>query len=54
MLGIGEYIDHGAFLDNIAIFDNSNTVADGLNNLHLVGDEHNGQIELLIDILQQL
>ena len=54
MLRISEDIHHGAFLDDVAIFDNSHTVADGFNNLHLVGNEHDGQIELFIDILKQL
>ena len=54
MLRIGENVNHRAFFNDVAAFDNSNAVTDGFYNLHLVRNQHDGQVHLFVDVLQQM
>ncbi|MNU08086.1 hypothetical protein D3C72_2539740 [compost metagenome] len=52
MLWFHEYLRHWPLLHNATLMDNGYPVADVLNDMHLVCNQHNGQIILFINIQQ--
>ncbi|MPN60719.1 hypothetical protein SDC9_208450 [bioreactor metagenome] len=49
-LRLGENIQYCALLNDHAIFNDGNLIADFLNDLHLMGNQNNGQLKFLVDI----
>ena len=52
-LRIGEDFRHRALLRHLALIQNGYPVTDLLDNVHLVGDDHHGDAQVLIELLQQ-
>lgn len=53
VLGAGEDIEDLALLDDTAGIKYGHPVAQFLDDLHFVGNDHNGQIKATVDISQQ-
>ena len=51
--GVREDLLHGAFLHHNAAVQNGNVIADLFHNAHLMGDDHNRDAQLLVDVLDQ-
>ena len=49
-----EHVAHHALLDHVALIQHRHAVADRLDDLHLVGDDHDGHAQLLVDLLEQI
>ena len=50
MLRIAEHLPHLAVLDDPAVLQHHNAMADLADHLHLVGDQHDGEAEAAIDV----
>ena len=53
-LGVGENFFHGVLLGHHAVVQNGDPVADFLDDIHLVGDDHHSDAQLLVQLLQQI
>ena len=53
-LGIGEHLAHLALLGDAAVVDDRHPVADLVDDLHLMGDNHDGDAQTVVDLPQQL
>ena len=54
LLWPGEHVEHRAFFDDAAVFHHRYAVADFAHHVHLVGDQHDGQFQLAVDVQQQV
>ncbi|MOA37466.1 hypothetical protein D3C78_1590570 [compost metagenome] len=52
MLRLQEYLRNFTLLNDTTTMNDRNTVADALNHVHFVSDQHNGQMESFINIEQ--
>ncbi|MNG93892.1 hypothetical protein D3C79_528770 [compost metagenome] len=53
LLRLGKDVNYRAFLHDAAVFHHRHAVADFAHHVHFVGDQHNGQVQLTVDIQQQ-
>ena len=54
VLGVQEYIGHRALLNDHPRVHHCHFVTHATDNIHLVGDQHDGQLQLTVDLGQQL
>ena len=53
-VGIGEQVDEAAGLDDAAVVEPGDRVGDLEDGVHLVGDEHDRQVQVVAQLAQQL
>ena len=53
MSGMTKYSPHFALFDNFSVLKHRDPVAEGANNVHLMGDQHDGQTKALVDLFKQ-
>ncbi|RMP66076.1 hypothetical protein ALQ18_05178 [Pseudomonas marginalis pv. marginalis] len=54
VLGVQEHVGHRALLDDDAGVHHRHVVADAADHVHFMGDQHDGQLQLAVDLGQQL
>lgn len=54
VLGVQEHIGHRALLDDHASVHHRHLVADAADHVHFMGDQHDGELQLAVDLGQQL
>src|SRR5699024_7145364 len=53
-LGGREYIIYRTFFYYLSILHNSHSITNFLHNIHIMGNDHDGNVELIIDFFKQL
>ena len=54
LFGMHEYFCDRTFFDDVAAADDGYLVADLFDNVHLMCDEHDGELELLVDVFEKI
>lgn len=53
MSGMTKYSPHLALFDNFSVLKYRDPVAEGTNDVHLMGDQHDGQTKALVDLFKE-